>query len=235
MSLIDTPLTDQEIDELNRFLLERIPEEEAESASEETDEGVLDISELDGFLTAIVCSPKSLLPADWMPVLWGDFERQWASLDASERMITMVLRHLNAIVATLNDAPADFEPIVLEVEEEGALVTSVEEWCLGFMKGVSLSTAAWQEGGEEVMDLLFPIMVFTTAEGHSSLERLDADELETLKLSLPASVRKLHSFWLARGGSAEGHSALLHDEAQVGRNDPCVCGSGKKFKKCCLH
>lgn len=20
-----------------------------------------------------------------------------------------------------------------------------------------------------------------------------------------------------------------------GRNDPCVCGSGKKFKKCCLH
>ena len=21
----------------------------------------------------------------------------------------------------------------------------------------------------------------------------------------------------------------------VGRNDPCPCGSGKKFKKCCLH
>ncbi|EEM6764693.1 YecA family protein, partial [Salmonella enterica subsp. enterica serovar Montevideo] len=20
-----------------------------------------------------------------------------------------------------------------------------------------------------------------------------------------------------------------------GRNDPCPCGSGKKFKKCCLH
>lgn len=23
--------------------------------------------------------------------------------------------------------------------------------------------------------------------------------------------------------------------AKVGRNDPCPCGSGKKFKKCCLH
>ena len=22
-------------------------------------------------------------------------------------------------------------------------------------------------------------------------------------------------------------------EPKVGRNDPCVCGSGKKFKKCC--
>ena len=21
----------------------------------------------------------------------------------------------------------------------------------------------------------------------------------------------------------------------VGRNDPCPCGSGKKYKKCCLH
>ena len=24
-------------------------------------------------------------------------------------------------------------------------------------------------------------------------------------------------------------------QKSVGRNDPCPCGSGKKFKKCCLH
>ena len=24
-------------------------------------------------------------------------------------------------------------------------------------------------------------------------------------------------------------------EPKVGRNDPCPCGSGKKYKKCCLH
>ena len=22
---------------------------------------------------------------------------------------------------------------------------------------------------------------------------------------------------------------------KIGRNDPCLCGSGKKFKKCCLN
>ncbi|WP_390884613.1 SEC-C metal-binding domain-containing protein [Aeromonas dhakensis] len=22
---------------------------------------------------------------------------------------------------------------------------------------------------------------------------------------------------------------------KIGRNDPCPCGSGKKFKQCCLH
>lgn len=234
MSLIDTPLSDQEIDELNRFLLERIHEEEAEAAPGEIDEGVLDISELDGFLTSIVSGPRLLMPSEWLPVVWGDFEPEWASAEESERIITMLLRHLNGIVITLNEAPDDFEPIVLEVEEGEAIVTSVEEWCLGYMKGVGLCTAAWEEGGDEVMDLLFPVMVFTTADGRSSLERLDEEELETLKLSLPATVRKLHTFWKARGELAKT-VPFEHSKKQVGRNDPCICGSGKKFKKCCLH
>ncbi len=28
---------------------------------------------------------------------------------------------------------------------------------------------------------------------------------------------------------------VMRSETKVGRNDPCPCGSGKKFKKCCLH
>ena len=26
---------------------------------------------------------------------------------------------------------------------------------------------------------------------------------------------------------------IRREAAKVGRNDPCTCGSGKKFKKCC--
>jgi hypothetical protein len=29
-------------------------------------------------------------------------------------------------------------------------------------------------------------------------------------------------------------SAPVHADRKVGRNDPCPCGSGKKYKKCCL-
>ncbi len=39
------------------------------------------------------------------------------------------------------------------------------------------------------------------------------------------------------GGDWEDHAPetiVRHDE-KVGRNDPCPCGSGKKYKKCCLH
>lgn len=32
----------------------------------------------------------------------------------------------------------------------------------------------------------------------------------------------------------EFHEPYIRQEAKVGRNDPCPCGSGKKYKKCCL-
>ena len=32
-----------------------------------------------------------------------------------------------------------------------------------------------------------------------------------------------------------GRSTMASSEKQAGRNDPCPCGSGKKFKKCCLN
>ncbi len=233
MSLLNTPLSDQEIDRLNRFLLERIPEEE--TIADGADEGVLDISELDGFLTAIISGPRPIVPSEWLPVVWGAFEPEWGSTEESEEIISLVLRHMNGIVTTLTEAPKEFEPIVLEVEEDDMTVTSVEEWCLGYMKGVGLSTDAWRHAGEEVMEILFPIMVFTTEEGRNSLSSLDADELATLKRSIPTSVRKLHAYWMAKGVTASSVGTVVHSEPQVGRNDPCICGSGKKFKKCCLH
>ena len=28
-------------------------------------------------------------------------------------------------------------------------------------------------------------------------------------------------------------TTIVHDGPKIGRNDPCPCGSGKKYKKCC--
>ena len=36
------------------------------------------------------------------------------------------------------------------------------------------------------------------------------------------------------GSVSEEADALAAAVPKVGRNDPCPCGSGKKFKKCCL-
>ena len=33
--------------------------------------------------------------------------------------------------------------------------------------------------------------------------------------------------------SAAGSNPVVRDAPKTGRNDPCPCGSGKKYKKCC--
>ncbi|WP_230459062.1 SEC-C metal-binding domain-containing protein [Terrilactibacillus tamarindi] len=34
------------------------------------------------------------------------------------------------------------------------------------------------------------------------------------------------------GLKVENTKTIVNEE-QIGRNDPCICGSGKKYKKCC--
>ena len=39
-----------------------------------------------------------------------------------------------------------------------------------------------------------------------------------------------HDYWLERRLKP---ATVRRVEPKVGRNDPCPCGSGKKFKQCC--
>lgn len=65
------PLTDDELAYLDSVLLNRIDED---SVTEASDEGISCVSELDGFLTAIVSGPETVVPSRWLPAVWGDFE-----------------------------------------------------------------------------------------------------------------------------------------------------------------
>ena len=73
--------------------------------------------------------------------------------------------------------------------------------------------------------------------------RVREDTVRTLYLIQPAQEddlprRKEQKISLGRGqvgGEVEGQKqqTVRRKEAKVGRNDPCPCGSGKKYKKCC--
>ena len=62
---LSAPLDDFEYDELDGFLL-----------ALDSDRAVQNMSELDGFVTAIVSGPEYVAPSEWLPVLWGGGERQ---------------------------------------------------------------------------------------------------------------------------------------------------------------
>jgi SEC-C motif-containing protein len=49
-----------------------------------------------------------------------------------------------------------------------------------------------------------------------------------------AEFHKVEGAWLYTRAVREGPAPVKLAQAKVGRNDPCPCGSGKKYKQCCL-
>ena len=48
-----------------------------------------------------------------------------------------------------------------------------------------------------------------------------------------ATFRKQNGRWLFVDGEEVAGPPVVREGPKVGRNDPCPCGSGKKYKKCC--
>mgnify|MGYP003307408249 CR=1 FL=1 len=48
-----------------------------------------------------------------------------------------------------------------------------------------------------------------------------------------AEFHKINGVWFFYDGQLISQPPLVRAEAKIGRNDPCPCGSGKKYKKCC--
>lgn len=221
MERID-PLSDEELEELDRFL-----------TSDAVGEEPMDLAMLDGFLTAQAVGPKPLPPSRWLPVVWGG-DAVWESRRQAERIMSLVFRHANDILLYLREEPEDFRPLLYERDVDGVKVAVMDEWCAGFVEGIVLDEEHWRpmlESGEGER-LLFPILLYGSEEG---LERLRndptlEDRYEEFAASLGERVVSIMKWWLP---VRKANSTTRRAEAKVGRNDPCPCGSGKKFKKCC--
>jgi uncharacterized protein len=51
------------------------------------------------------------------------------------------------------------------------------------------------------------------------------------------AVRAIHAYWLPKRHAdyeaVRAEMTVRREGPKVGRNDPCPCGSGRKFKHCC--
>ena len=233
---LSLPLSDEELERLDRFLVERIEaSEDEDDEGDEIEEGVLGLSELDGFLTAIVSGPQSVVPSVWLPAVWGECEPRWETEDQALEIFTLMMRHMNAIAGHLMEEPGTFEPIFLSREKEGAEYLIVDDWCVGYVRALALTPDAWRAGGKGMESLLQPIFAFGTPEGWQMLDSLSDERHESLQQEIIPSVRAIHGFWLDRRERPRPVEPLRRGSPRVGRNDPCPCGSGRKYKHCCLH
>ncbi len=193
----------------------------------------MDFATLEGFLTAIAIGPRMVRPSEWIPWIWDmdDAENapEFSGEQEANRIMSLVFRHYNTIVGTFNTVAESFEPIFWEGRQWGAA-----EWCEGFLLGFQFAEKEWALLQVGQPTWFTPFLRLGTFEGIEITD--DQGDAEKWMNEIKPSVLKLHGYWSQYeklDPAVHESTPIVRSGPKVGRNDPCPCGSGRKFKKCC--
>lgn len=196
-----------------------------------SDESILDVSELDGYFAAVACAPQIIMPSNWMPVIWGGeaFTPEWQSKKDVEQFTAAVFDLYNTVMGDLQ--AGTYEPVFQESIGSDSPLFIVDEWCEGFLRGLSLWGEMPPEDMRHLEKCLYPIRYFCTDEGLQHINTMPDAEILHLQESIVPNVEELYRHFSKRVKTSA--TTFIHATPKVGRNEPCPCGSGKKYKKCC--
>jgi uncharacterized protein len=195
------------------------------------------LSELDGYLVGVIVCPEAIDADEWLPPVWGEegddplFEDE----REAEWYAALIVEHHAAILRALGKGQGHYAPF-LEIDTPRGEVLW-ELWIEGFDAAVQLRSDSWAALAEsdlpDVAEAFAGLMTLVQiARDESSLERDVIDALtEDAPRLIPIWVTTLYAAVRAR--YAAPTAADIVPTAKVGRNDPCPCGSGRKYKKCC--
>jgi uncharacterized protein len=202
--------------------------------------------ELDGYLTGVVVTPQAapIRPSAWIAHLWGDDEPSFADEAQINAALGAVALHYNTLIRDIDrslerldaDRIVDYRPMFVSGDQKPSH-DALRTWARGFWRAMALAPATWSKlvEDERTKIIIEPFVGFFNLDELAANEipadiddRLDADAALIPRMILV--LRKL-----ARIREAATHSAPSPRRSKVGRNDPCPCGSGKKYKRCCAH
>ncbi|MEW6120236.1 MAG: UPF0149 family protein [Pseudomonadota bacterium] len=215
----------------------------------------LSVEGLDGFSAALIVAPRVVMPSEYLSVLFGEagmtvFKDEAEArlfMETFQRRWNEIARALNSPVDNLAD-PKAYSPLILDWDgilndlpkaeatalKKRGLPAYGELWAAGFLLAVEHWEADWalpeDSKDEQFVDAcLDPFYTLITPRSEWTAEEK--------KLSRDAHVANaiwaaydLREFWRDRG---LGPREPIRKAPEPGRNDPCPCGSGKKYKKCC--
>jgi len=188
----DQPLlTDQEFDELDRFLM-----------SSQCGDETMAMDALNGYLTAIAIGPVDVAPAQWLPRIWGPTLQdapKFRDAQQSARIHELLSRALEEIRVTFEVAPKDFEPLFSVHKFKGKELLDAEAWCWGFLEAISLNEAAWQPLRASSQAILLRAIDLLGAEEIDDTQLVLVDDpvkCHKLAVEVEASVPQIQRFWL---------------------------------------
>ena len=155
------------------------------------------LSDLDGFLTAIVIGPEIILPSEWIPVIWGADLPEFDSDAEAESIMSLIMNRYNEIVAGFNSDPERFEPIFWKRPSGEAIVM---DWAAGFLDAIELRRTAWEPlfSHRRAKLLLEPLLILGD-DGEHDDERDPDDRWKEFYTSrsdvIPNCVLGIFNFW----------------------------------------
>jgi len=214
-------------------------------------EGTMSYCECAGFLFVVACSPELVKPSEWLPIIFNEQDADYASMEEAQDILQCLMALYNDLTRQVQEGDNQL-PLGCVAREDPLdnleSDTPLSQWAQGFMAGYGWLEELWntytpedlsEELGAQMMVLSFfaspklaQAFLEETKRKDNSLESMAAQMLQMFPDALTGFAHLGYSIQqVLREHNAELPQPV-HSE-KVGRNEPCPCGSGKKYKKCC--
>ena len=142
-----------------------------------------------------------------------------------------------SVVKKLN-AEEVFLPFLFEDSDGNA---KGNDWAKGFVRGMQLHQEDWAKlsDDEENGGSLVPILALAHENDPDPKlrpykEPVNEERREQLIMGLAAGAMNIYKYFEPhRRMPISTGNTFRRDTPKVGRNEPCPCGSGRKYKRCC--
>jgi uncharacterized protein len=209
-------------------------------------------AEAAGFLFAVACAPELVEPSEWLPIIIDPDNASITSVENMKSITGGLMSLYNEMTRQVQKADAKLPPginfrgdVMANLEPDA----SISLWSSGFKAGYFRLEQMWsayipdelkEDSGYQITVLCFFSSMNVATELHEDVknEEVTIEEMAKNMVRLfPDALEGVAELGLSiqqvlarREGEDSGQEA---QSKKVGRNDPCLCGSGKKYKKCC--
>lgn len=225
------------------------------------DANPLNLTQTHGFLCAIASAPCLIMPSKYQPILLGGYP-DFQSMGQAQKIFNTLSSLYNNANNMLeeNKYPAlllwEADNVV---DYDEAPLKMVEDWCKGYLQAVELDTT-WRSDKKALL-LLVPFYQLLTDDEVLATEPDEKNQFiedvpsfkQSIKTCLPKAIKDIFEYWKDARKNALSRKTIRGDGPppemfrqqkeerryisknlpKIGRNEPCFCGSGIKFKKCC--
>ncbi len=193
----------------------------------------LDAVMIDGYLAGVSVQPRIVPVTDWLP---GVFDLEGRALPADHdpawlgRCRALIERRFEVMNTDISE-DSWFDPVIIDIDHAPPVseyetpktpaAQVLGPWLAGFLHALDRFPEVMARGDDEAAALVTQLVGLLSGEHATDVNR-----------SVDALVRTVVALWMETEDQRYHVDTIRRSLPKVGRNEPCPCGSGRKYKAC---